>query len=208
MPASARRRAVATAAETDGRRRRRRTFPSRLTVRVYRFDIALPRAPKGAGSGVEAAEEREGHTAEDIGGRGRSLADELPTAPNASHVGDRLRADVPALIRYGVDVDSCDAHAIRWAPCHRLSRVSMRRGKKRYSDHHVRFSTPAPWPALSYSQRHGRCNLMGGAMPISRSAVRFLGSIFLDRALPRSGATHPTHGTRLSIRQRPTGEGV
>ena len=77
-----------------------------------------------------------------------------------------------------------------------------------YSDHRVRFSTPAPWPALSYSQRHGRCNLMGGAMPISRSAVRFLGSIFLDRVLPRSGATHPTHGTRLSLRQRPTGEGV
>lgn len=107
---------MAIAAETDGRRRRRRTFPSRLTVRVYRFDIALPRAPKGAGSGVEAAEERESHTAEDIGGRGRSLADELPTAPNASHVGDRLRADVPALIRYGVDVDSCDAHGYKMFP--------------------------------------------------------------------------------------------
>ena len=91
-------------------------LPSRRTVSVKRLLMALPRAPKGAGSGVEAAEERESHTAENLGGRGRSLAEELPTAPDSSHVGAWLRADVPVLIRHGVDVDSRDAHTGEYMP--------------------------------------------------------------------------------------------
>ena len=106
-------------------------MPSRRTVRVYRFDMALPRVPRGPRHGVEAAEERESHTAEDIGGRGRSLAEELPTAPDSSHVGAWLRADVPVLIRYGVDVDSCDVHDDKMPPLSSFVKgIHTRRRKK------------------------------------------------------------------------------
>jgi hypothetical protein len=108
---------VAIAAETDGRRRRRIVLPSRLTVSVKRLLMALPRAPEGgARRAVEAAEERENHTAECLGGRGMGLVKELPTAPDSHHVGARLRADVSVLIRYGVDVDSRDVHTGEYTP--------------------------------------------------------------------------------------------
>jgi hypothetical protein len=167
VPASARRRAVAIAAETDGRRRRRIVLPSRLTVSVKRLLMALPRAPEGgARRAVEAAEERENHTAECLGGRGMGLVEELPTAPDSHHVGARLRADVPTLIRYGMDVDSRDVHGANIGLLSSFVKGIHARERKKIFGPSRPVLYACAIPVLSFSQPHGRCILTGGAVPI------------------------------------------